>query len=420
MLTRSDPRATVDEEEKLMLESITRRSFLKSVASLAAAVGFFPGSLLFEGCYGDSIDGKSDLPGYLFPLKKGPLMDNGATPWYATLSLGTPSQTMTVMMDTGTANTWVTSSLCTTEACSTKQYKYDPTLSTTHREVSGSTWQHNDLGTWGEFESLSGRDYMSFSDPARGGIDLWIKFLSAILKDASGSTNWKDLDMCGGVGFPVIFDQPDKPNKAESLLPLMLNQGLISNQLVSFWIDGHNGGCIVGGTDPSKYDANTINELPLTSVADKLNLWTVKLEQMYRNSAPLLDRPVNLALDTGSSRFKGSPALIEYLIDRITTKPDGEKLPTTFSDPSLVQEFPYLTLEINSHRYTLQPEDYIWKVENSGLFSLQFHPLDLGDKHTILVGSVFLDHVYSVFQYAAAPMASYGYKGSRAYLYDRP
>lgn len=420
MLTRSDPRATANEEEKLMPESITRRSFLKSVASLAAAVGFFPGSLLSGGCSGDSANSKSDHRGYLFPLIKGPLMDNGATPWYATVLLGTPGQTMTVMMDTGTANTWVTSSLCTTEACSTKQHKYDLTLSTTHNEVPGATWQHNDLGTWGEFESLSGRDYMSFSDPIRGSIDLWIKFLSAILKDASGSTNWKDLDMCGGVGFPVIFDAPDKPNNAESLLPLMLNQGLISNQLVSFWIDVDNGGCIVGGTDPSRYDSNTLNELPLTSVADNLNLWTVELEQIQRNSTPLLDRPVNLALDTGSSRFKGSPALIEYLIDRITTKPDGEKLPTTFSDPSLVKEFPSLTLKINGHGYTLQPQDYIWQIENSGLFSLQFHPLDLGDDNTILVGSVFLDHVYSVFQYATAPMAPYGYKGSQVYLYDRP
>jgi saccharopepsin len=419
MLARSKPRPRLMKDEKLMSESISRRSFLKSVASLAAMIGFFPVSLL-SGCSGDSANGKSDPRGYLFPLTKGPLMDNGATPWYATLFLGTPGQAMTVMMDTGTANTWVTSSLCSTEACSTKQYKYDPTLSTTHSKVPGATWQHNDLGAWGEFESLSGKDYMGFIDPDRGDIDLWIKLQSAILEDASGSTNWKDLDMCGGVGFPVIFDAPDAVNNPESLLPIMLNQGLISNQLVSFWIDGDNGGCIVGGTDPSRYDSNTLNELPLTSVADNLNLWTVELEQIQRNSAPLLDGPINLALDTGSSRFKGSPVLIEHLIDRITTKPDGEKLPTTFSDPSLVQEFPCLTLEINGHRYTLQPEDYIWKIENSGLFSLQFHPLDLGDENTILVGSVFLDHVYSVFQYVAAPMAPYGYRGIRIYLYDKP
>jgi len=403
-----------------MPDNLSRRTFLKNVASFVAAVGFFPGSMLSVGCSGDSANSKSDPYGCLFPLTKGPLMDNGATPWYATLFLGTPGQTMTVMMDTGTTNTWVTSSLCSTEACSTKRYKYDRILSATHNEVAGATWQNNDLGSWGEFESLSGKDYMRFSDPKRGDIKIWMKFLSAILKDASGSTNWKDLDMCGGVGFPVIFDAPDEPNNPESLLPIMLNQGLIPNPLVSFWIDGDDGGCIVGGTDPSRYDANTVNELLLTSVADNLNLWTIELEQIQRNSTPLLDKPVNLALDTGSSRFKGSPVLIEYLIDRITTKPTGEKLPSTFSDPSLVQEFPFLTLEINGHGYTLQPEDYIWQIENTGLFSLQFHPLDVGDENTILVGSVFLDHVYSVFQYEAVPTAPHGYKGSRVYLYEKP
>ena len=125
-------------------------------------------------------------------------------------------------------------------------------------------------------------------------------------------------------------------------------------------------------------------------------------------------------MDTGSSRFKGSPALIEYLIDRITTKPDGDKLPTTFSDSSLVQEFPPVTLVFNGRRYTLQPEDYVWKIENSGLFSLQFHPLELEDENTILVGSVLLDHLYSVFRYTADPAVPYGYKGKTVYLYDKP
>ena len=405
-------------EKAHIQHKINRRSFIKRAASLAAAIGFFPGSLLTSGCSNDSGNSIFAPGGYVFPLTKGPLMDNGATPWYATLFFGTPHQAMTVMMDTGTSNTWVTSSLCNTEACSTKEYKYDPNLSMTYKTVPGATWQNNDLGAWGEFESLSGKDYVIFNDSTRGDTYLWMKFLSAILKDASGSTNWQDLDMCGGVGFPVIFDVPDEPNNPESMFPMMLNQGLISDRLISFWVNGDAGACIIGGTNPTRYDPETRNELPLTSVAEHLNLWTVELSQILRNSDPLLDRPVNLALDTGSSRFKGSAVLIEYLIDQITTKPDGHKLPATFSDPSLLQEFPDLTLEINGHKYILHPKDYIWKIENTGLFSLQFHPLDLGDDNSILVGSVFLDHVYSVFEYFADPVVPYGYKGAKVTLYN--
>ena len=398
-------------------EKISRRSFIKRAVSIAATVGFFPGTLLSSGC-SDDADSAKNPGGYVFPLTKGPLMDNGATPWYATLYLGTPHQEMTVMMDTGTANIWVTAASCNTQACSTKKYKYEPGLSTTYKTVSGATWQHNDLGAWGEFESLAGKDYVIFNDATRGDTYLWMKFLSAILKDASGSTNWRDLDMCGGVGFPVIFDVPDDPNKPESMLPMMLNQGLITRKMVSFSTNDDIGKCVIGAADPNSYDLETLNELPLTSAAENLNLWTIELEQIFRNSDPLLEKPVNFALDTGSSRFKGSPVLIEYLIDRITTKPDGQRLPTTFSDSALLQEFPALTLEINGHSYILQPEDYIWKIEKTGLFSLQFHPLELGDENTILVGSVFLDHVYSVFEYKTDPEVSYGLKGAKVTLYN--
>lgn len=345
-------------------------------------------------------------------------MDNGATPWYATLYLGTPRQKMTVMMDTGTANFWVTSFLCNTQACSTKKYKYDPGVSTTYRTVASATWQHNDLGAWGEFESLAGKDYVIFADAVHGDTHLWMKFLSAVLKDASGSTNWRDLDMCGGVGFPVIFDAPDDPNKPESMLPVMLDQGLINNKVVSFSTDGDTGKCGIGMADPTGYDLKTRNELPLTSVAGNLNLWTIELDQILSNSEPLLPKPVNLAFDTGSSRFKGSREIIESLIDKITTKPDGQRLPASFSDPALLEEFPVLTLKINGQDYVLKPEDYIWKIEKTGFFSLQFHPLDLGNDNTILVGSVFLDHVYSVFKYENDPDVPYGFKGSKVILYE--
>lgn len=403
--------------ENQTLEKISRRSFIKRVGSIAATVGFFPGILINSGCSSDS-DSAINPGGYVFPLTKGPLMDNGATPWYATLYLGNPRQKMTVMMDTGTANFWVTSFLCNTQACSTKKYKYDPGVSTTFRSVTGATWQNNDLGAWGQFESLASKDYVIFNDVNRGDTYLWMKFLSAILLDAPGSTNWQDLDMCGGVGFPVVFDAPDDPNKPESLLPVMLNQGLITSKVVSFSTDDDTGKCGIGIDDPTGYDFKTRNELPLTSVADNLNLWTIELDQIFSNSDPLLPKSVNLAFDTGSSRFKGSPEIIEYLIAKITTKPDGQRLPTTFSDPALLEEFPVLTFQINGHDYVLRPKDYIWKIEKTGLFSLQFHPLKLGNENTILVGSVFLDHVYSVFEYENDPGVPYGFKGSRVVLYD--
>jgi len=397
---------------------VNRRTFLQYACTFAAAQCLSAGLIWRAWARPDP-----NSPGHgascLFTLSKGPLHDNGATPWFATIHLGSPGQAMTVMMDTGTANTWVTSFCCSSAACKTKNYKYDYGESITHERIPGADWQGNELGAWGEFESLPIRDMICFTDPNRGRIHLSMKFLVAKLKDAAGSTNWKDLNMCGGVGFPVIFEQPDDVNKPESLLPVILQDGLASDPVVSFWHDKTIGGCVVGGVDASKYDAETRNALSLTSGAAKLNLWTVRLDQFLKGSTPMLDGPVNLALDTGSSRFKGSPRIINQLIEQITTKADGSKLPTTFSNPSLIAEFPTLTLDMNGYRYALAPEDYIWKIADRGTYSLQFHPLDIGVDDTILVGSVLLDHLYSAFEYTVDPAVPFNLRGDRVSLYNR-
>ena len=61
----------------------------------------------------------------------------------------------------------------------------------------------------------------------------------------------------------------------------------------------------------------------------------------------------------------------------------------------------------------------IWQIDHSDRFSLQFHPLDLDDPNTILVGSVLLDQIYSVFEYADDPTAPYGLTGAGVTLYRR-
>ena len=355
----------------------------------------------------------------LFKLVKGELHNNGATPWFTEIELGTPKQHMTVMMDTGTSNFWVTSSDCTSKACQTKKFTFDRFSSVSCDSVPGSGWQSNDLGSWGEFHSLAVQDTISFQTTKESENKFKMKFLVAKLQDAPGSKNWYDLDMCGGIGFPVIFKNPAKTNNPASLLPVLMKMGLVSYPLISFWSDQSSGGCLVGGVDSSRFIPHTENIIPLTQVATRINLWTVRLDQFYKNSSPMLDSPINLALDTGSSRFKGSPEIINNLISEITEKSDGKHLPTTFTNAELLNEFPKVTLSINGHQYTLTPQDYIWKIADSPHYSLQFQPLDIGDDNTILVGSVFLDHLYSAFVYTADNSSNYRLKGKYIHLYKR-
>ncbi|MCP4546671.1 MAG: hypothetical protein GY835_09440, partial [bacterium] len=43
----------------------------------------------------------SKAPYVAFRMLRGALSDNGATPWYATVGLGTPAQELRFMIDTG-------------------------------------------------------------------------------------------------------------------------------------------------------------------------------------------------------------------------------------------------------------------------------------------------------------------------------
>ena len=53
----------------------------------------------------------------VFPMQRGPFQNNGASPWYCTIKLGTPAQTLKFAIDSGTNINWVTSTLCPDDQC---------------------------------------------------------------------------------------------------------------------------------------------------------------------------------------------------------------------------------------------------------------------------------------------------------------
>lgn len=75
--------------------------------------------------------------GFTLPLQKGPFQNNGATPWYCEIGIGSPEQKLKMCFDTGSNFNWVTSSLCAEDGC--KHYanaRFNPTLSSTFEWIS--------------------------------------------------------------------------------------------------------------------------------------------------------------------------------------------------------------------------------------------------------------------------------------------
>ena len=100
-----------------------------------------------------------------------------------------------------------------------------------------------------------------------------------------------------------------------------------------------------------------------------------------------------LVLDTGSSRFKGGKSVIQRFLDAVT---DDGRLPISVSDPRELNEYPDIILELGGQAYVLTPADYFLHVASSR-WEVGIHHLEGLPDEMLLVGSVFLDTVYSVF-----------------------
>ena len=100
-------------------------------------------------------------------------------------------------------------------------------------------------------------------------------------------------------------------------------------------------------------------------------------------------------MDTGSSRFKGDAGYIARLIAAVTL--NGQLPQTQPSQNPDFSQYPILYLNINGTVYPLRPDQY-FLPRDSATLELAFKPMT-GLEGLLLVGSTFLETVYTVFYY---------------------
>jgi len=326
-----------------------------------------------------------------FALVRGDLTDDGATPWYATVGLGTPPQPLRFMLDTGTTNTWITDSRCTTDACKAHS-AFDAQQSSTF--VASHHGSHTvDFGPWGTMTVELGCDVCHLYREANGeqaSVPLNEPMSIYLATNYEGS-QFTQLDCDGGCAIPAI-----RWKSPSALMEQLWLQGLIQRPLASFYFhaEQRKGSCLMGALDPRRFDPHTVNLLPVTPLDGSLSyLWTVKLSDLACGGKSL-GTDLDLALDTGSSVFKGSCAMIQPMLAAITR---GGTLPTVVSSPDLLSDYPDLTLTLGNRIYTLTPQQYFMQEEADHRWHLGVRCLDGLPDGLLVVGAVFLDTVYSAF-----------------------
>lgn len=342
----------------------------------------------------------TDTLGVIFPLQNGPLSDNGATQWVSAMGLGSPAQTLKFMIDSGTDNTWVTASACTTNACLAHN-RFDGSQSTSY-QVIDATPTAKSFGPWGTMTVIIAEDVFTIEQINLGQRSL-VSTTEAMNFEAAihyTGCQFQYLDCDGGIAVPSPYWKGD--GRTEALMLQLVKDGKLSYPSAAFWTDPSSGvgACTWGCVDSSKYDPATLNALALIDVSSTGlgYLWAVNLGAFQINGQPVQATISSFVLDTGSSFFKGPQDLINTLVNAVTY--NGE-LPSYVSSEQDLQQYPVIGLALGETTYYLSPEQYFLKL-NDQYWELGIQVLDGMPEGMLLVGSMFLDTVYSIFDYGGS------------------
>ena len=320
------------------------------------------------------------------PLARGPYRDNGASPWYASVGIGTgadggPAAVMKLALDTGTNLVWATSTQCTSDACTrTGRVRFDPGTSSTFEWVDRG--EHSiSYGPWGTMHANVGRDAFML-----GSVSLAERFYLAT--DYRGK-QFAEMEWDGCIGFPSSTAQAGT-EVTFAFQELVRKEGRSFPAVATFACDfeAGSGTCTLGGVDPASVIADEWLWLPFEAygpIPSVDYIWSTRGATLTLGAATFEN--LTFCADTGSSRFKGDDTVMNACLAQVA--PIGVPYPPLSIDVGLTGG--------GRGRLELSGDEYMREIDGRGGAEPQFHPF--GTIGLLLVGSVLLDHVTAVYVY---------------------
>jgi len=337
--------------------------------------------------------------GFSVPLYRGPFQNNGASPWFARVGFGTSAQSLKICFDTGSDFNWVTSSLCVSDTChhyGGEQFNFQ--ASNTFRWLSQEP-QSVSFGPWGTMEVEAGQDIVRLQplSPASE-IDL---ISDLYLAQSYSSRHFAELDWDGGIGLPSVVPHSaevgDSTEQAASFhfFESLIQQGKVNpdSPFVGFLTDipERQGRLEFGLLNQAYRDSREYLFLPWQEYQANY-LWTTPLLSLSMGGKHLLEAKDGFffALDSGSSQFKGDENLMNSLL---LLAMDKETLSIQIGETDKGEAG---EITVDSTLYDVLIEEGQYK----GQVISQFDPME-GADDIALVGSIIMDHLYTLYQYKA-------------------
>ncbi|XP_071357821.1 nothepsin [Trachinotus anak] len=307
--------------------------------------------------------------------------------YYGEVRLGTPEQNFSVIFDTGSADLWVPSSYCVSQACASHR-RFRAFESTSFRHDGRMFGIHYGSG---HLLGVMARDTLKIGDLAT----LNQEFGESVYEPGATFVLAR-FDGVLGMAYPSLAEILGNP-----VFDNMLAQKTVDEPVFSFYLsrrtsssDG-DGELLLGGTDEALY-TGPITWIPVTAKG----YWQIKMDSVaVQGMNSFCPHGCQAIVDTGTSLIAGPTNDILNLQQLIGASPTniGEFL----IDCVRLSSLPHVTFVLGGTEYTLTAEHYVRKemLGDRELCFSGFQALDIISPEGPLwiLGDVFLSQYYSVF-----------------------
>ncbi|KAI9206938.1 aspartic peptidase domain-containing protein [Polychytrium aggregatum] len=315
------------------------------------------------------------------------------------VSLGTPSQQFNVILDTGSANFWVTGTGC--NPTSPAGNVFDPTKSSSFNQVPNGNSITVSFGS-GTLSGYLAQDTFT-------GVGASVSPQSVVVANqldsnlvsmmTSGATKW---DGVWGLAFPGLTTATT--SGIRQVPPFWNMRSSFANASFAIWLDaigtssssggGGGGEFVVGGCNPNHFmgTMQCLQVLPPTLSAQP-DHWRVLMSAITLGSSSItIPSGSNFAiLDSGAPVIGLPQAIYTSVWSSLSSITGGQSR----IDCGIASSLPDLTFSLGSQNatFTLKGSDYVYPSGGSCVVGL----LNNGNFATVVLGDTFLRKFYSVY-----------------------
>jgi hypothetical protein len=268
------------------------------------------------------------------------------------MTLGTPPQTFTVVMDTGSPVLWVPSISCNGIECDGKE-KFDPSKSSTYK-TDGRPFSlaYGKGSCTGTYES----DIINIA-----GLQITQTFGLA----SSISSAFENQAMNGICG--LAFDALNAQNHLADIVPpvqAMINANMLANPWFTFWLtnlvnaEGQDGGQMTLGDYDTEHCSTSCNWVPLS----KATYWQFTMSKVQIGTTNIASGNAQVISDTGTSYIMGPTAQVQKIVQMLGFS--GNNLQGYTIACSKVPTLPPIVFTVNGIDYPVSSNNYVIQIQN--------------------------------------------------------